>query len=51
MLLDKGEIFDQTRAVMLLISCVNLLQVPARETSAFETKSNFTIYEEIASFL
>jgi len=51
MLLDKGEIFDQTRAVMLLIPCVNFLQVPARETGAFVTKPNFAIQKEIASFL
>jgi len=51
MLLDKGEIFDQTRAVMLLISRVNFLQVPARETGAFVTEPNFTIQKETASFL
>jgi len=43
MLLDKGEIFDETRVVMLLIPCVNSLQVAARETAAFITKTNFII--------
>jgi hypothetical protein len=51
LLLDKGEIVDQARAVMLLIPCVNSLQVPAGETAAFVTKPNFAIREEIASFL
>jgi hypothetical protein len=51
MVLDKSEIFDQTRAVMLLIPRVNLLQVPARETATFETKPNFIIPKEIAAFL
>jgi hypothetical protein len=51
MLLDKGQIFDETRVVMLLIPCVNSLQVAARETAAFITKTNFIIPKEIAAFL
>jgi hypothetical protein len=51
MLLDKGEIFDQTRSVKLLIPCVNALQVPAREAATFITKPNALIQKEIASFL
>jgi hypothetical protein len=51
MLLDKGEIFDKTRVVMLLIPCVNSLHVAARETAAFITKTNFIIPKEIAAFL
>ncbi len=51
MLLDKGEIFYDTRVVMLLIPCVNSLQVAARETATFITKKNFIIPKEIAAFL
>jgi hypothetical protein len=51
MLLNISEIFNQTRAVMLLIPYVNSLQVPTRETAAFVTKPDFTICEKIASFL
>ena len=51
MLLDKDEIFDDTRVVMLLIPCVNSLQVAARETATFITKTNFIIPKEIAAFL
>jgi hypothetical protein len=51
MLLDKGEIFDETRMVMLLIPCVKRLQVVARETAAFITKTNFILPKELAAFL
>jgi hypothetical protein len=51
MLLDKGQIFDETRMVMLLIPCVNSRQVAAREPAAFITKTNFIIPKEIAAFL
>jgi hypothetical protein len=51
MLLDKGEIFDDTRVIMLSITCVKWLQVAARETATFETKPNFIIPKEIAAFL
>ncbi len=49
--LDKGEIFDQTRVVMLSIPCVDALQVATRETAAFVTKTNLIIPKEIAPFL
>jgi hypothetical protein len=51
MLMDKGQIFNETRVVMLLIPCVNSLQVAARETAAFITKTNRIIPKEIAAFL
>jgi hypothetical protein len=51
MLLDKGEIFDDTRVVMLLITCFNSLHVAAWKTAAFITKANFIIPKEIAAFL
>jgi hypothetical protein len=34
-LLYKGEIFDPARPVVLMIPCVDSLQVPARESAAF----------------
>jgi hypothetical protein len=49
--LDKGEIFDETREVMLSIPCVESLQVVARETATLITKSNAMIQKEITSFL
>jgi hypothetical protein len=51
MLMDKGQIFNETRVVMLLIPCVNSLHVAARETAAFITKTNRIIPKEIAAFL
>jgi hypothetical protein len=49
--LDKGEIFDETRAVMLLVPCVDSLQVLARETATFITKPNSMVQEEVTAFL
>ncbi len=49
--LDKTEIFDDARVVMLLIACLDSLQVAARETAAFITKTNCIISKEIAAFL
>ena len=49
--LDKGEIFDKTRPVILLIPCVDSLQVPARESVTFITKPNSMIQKKITSFL
>jgi hypothetical protein len=51
MLLDKGQIFNKTRTVMFLVTCVNSLQVPARKTTTFVTKPNFVIQKEITSSL
>jgi len=43
MLFNKGKILDETRAVTLLIPCVNSLQVRTREIAAFITKLDFMI--------
>jgi hypothetical protein len=51
MVLDKDETLDETRAVMLLIPCVDSLQVSARERATFITKPNSMIQKEITSFL
>jgi len=51
MLLDKGEALDETRAVMLLIPCVDSLQASAREGVTLITKPNSMIQEELTSFL
>jgi hypothetical protein len=49
--LDKGEIFDETRAVLLLVPCVDSLQILARETATFITKLNAMIQKEVTAFL
>jgi hypothetical protein len=51
MLLDKGEILDETRSVLFLIPCVDSLQVPARESATFVTKPNSVIQKQITAFL
>ncbi len=49
--MDKGEIFDDARVVMLLIPCLDALYIVARETAAFVTETNFIISKEVAAFL
>ncbi len=49
--LDKSEVFDDARVVMLMIPRVDSLQVTAREIAAFKTKTDLIIPKEIAAFL